>query len=129
MASGWWWTCMWSAGTTTSESTPSRRALLTGTTPYTETSFAKLCAEFGKGTLPKPPRFHRPDLPAELDAAVMLCLQPDLEKRIPNVAALAGSSSTSTTPSFTETRTTPAVPIAPDASGASAAPSSPPTSW
>lgn len=64
--------------------------LVTGHVPFNEPSFARLCAELASGDPPEPPRSHAPDLPAELDAAIMLCLQPDLDERLPNVAVLAG---------------------------------------
>jgi serine/threonine-protein kinase len=74
---------VWSVGAITYE-------MVTGRPPFDEPTFARLCARLASGTPPKPPREHRPDLPEELEAAIMLCLEPNLEKRIPNVAALAG---------------------------------------
>ncbi|MGZ3473143.1 MAG: protein kinase domain-containing protein [Polyangiales bacterium] len=74
---------VWSVGAITYE-------MVTGRPPFDEPTFARLCARLASGTPPKKPREHRPDLSEQLEAAIMLCLEPNLDQRIPNVAALAG---------------------------------------
>jgi serine/threonine protein kinase len=64
--------------------------LIAGQAPYNQPSFARLCAELASGEPPLPPNTHRDDLPDELNAAIMLCLEPDLDARLPDVAVLAG---------------------------------------
>ncbi len=64
--------------------------LVTGQAPFHQPSFARLCAELASGEPPEPPNLYRDALPEELDAAIMLCLQPNPDERLPNVAVLAG---------------------------------------
>lgn len=64
--------------------------LLTGKPPFEEPTFARLCVRISSGQPPQRPRERRREIPEELDAAVMLCLEPNVANRLPNVAAIAG---------------------------------------
>jgi serine/threonine-protein kinase len=64
--------------------------MLVGKPPFEEPTFARLCVRISSGTPPLRPRERRPDIPEELDAAVMLCLNPNVAERLPNVAVVAG---------------------------------------
>ena len=64
--------------------------MLAGRCPYDTPGFAQLCADLASGRSPPDVSTLRPEISPELGAAVMLCLQLDLERRLPNVAVLAG---------------------------------------
>lgn len=64
--------------------------MLTGRPPFEEPTFARLCVRISQGEPPARPRAKRPEIPEELDAAVMLCLEPNIANRLPNVATIAG---------------------------------------
>ncbi len=63
-------------------------ALLTGGPPYDGESNADVSAKIIRDQ-PTPLRVLRPDVPAELEALVLRCLEKDPARRIPDVAALA----------------------------------------
>lgn len=62
--------------------------LLTGNVPFRGTTVGAIMAAVLLAD-PKPVRAHRSEIPAELDAVVMRCLQRDLPKRMPTVVDLA----------------------------------------
>ncbi len=62
--------------------------LLTTHTPYDARTVADLCAMLLRDP-PTPPSRYRSDLPLELEAVILRCLERDPEDRYPNVSALA----------------------------------------
>jgi serine/threonine-protein kinase len=64
--------------------------MLTGRTPFVADTVAQLCSAVLHDK-PPPPRQFRPDLPEELETAIMTCLQRDRVDRFRDVAALAAA--------------------------------------
>jgi serine/threonine-protein kinase len=64
--------------------------VLTGERPFEADSLAGLVLKVATETA-TPLREHRADVPAKLEEAVLRCLEKDVERRTPNVAALAAS--------------------------------------
>jgi eukaryotic-like serine/threonine-protein kinase len=64
--------------------------LLTGRPPYDQPSLARICADLASNRLPTSIRDHRPDAPVELEAVVFRCLERNIDKRVQDVAELAG---------------------------------------
>lgn len=62
--------------------------LLTTHTPYDARTVADLCAMLLRDP-PTPPSRYRSDLPLELEAVILRCLEREPEDRYPNVSALA----------------------------------------
>jgi serine/threonine-protein kinase len=63
--------------------------LVTGELPFRGETLLQLCSRVVEGPPPEPPHMHRPEVPAEVDAAIMRCLQKDRELRFASVAELA----------------------------------------
>jgi eukaryotic-like serine/threonine-protein kinase len=72
---------IWSMGTIIYE-------MLTGRSPFEGTTLPEVCAKILADT-PTPMASLQPDLPPELDAVVLRCLEKSPDKRYPDVAALA----------------------------------------
>jgi serine/threonine-protein kinase len=72
--------------------------LLTGRTPYDARSVAELCAMLLRDP-PTPPSRYRGDLPLELEAVILRCLERDPTDRYQNVSALADALSPFAPPS------------------------------
>jgi serine/threonine-protein kinase len=64
--------------------------MLCGRPPFDQPSFTKICAELSTDRLPPSLVERRPEIPAELEAVVMSCFARTPEKRVQNVAELAG---------------------------------------
>jgi serine/threonine-protein kinase len=64
--------------------------LLTGVRPFDSPSLVELFFAIGADA-PKPMRQHRPDVPPELEAAVLKCLEKDPSRRHRSVSELAGA--------------------------------------
>jgi serine/threonine-protein kinase len=64
--------------------------LLTGTFPFKADTLLQMCAAALQSP-PTPPRAHRPDLPVELEAAILKCLAKKAVDRFADVAELARS--------------------------------------
>ena len=64
--------------------------MLCGRPPFDQPSFTKICAELSTDRMPPSLVERRPEIPAELEAVVMNCFARTPEKRIQNVAELAG---------------------------------------
>jgi eukaryotic-like serine/threonine-protein kinase len=64
--------------------------LLTGDTPFEGNTMPELCAAILKEP-PSPVRDRRPEVPVELEAAILRCLEKDPAKRFGNVAELAAA--------------------------------------
>jgi len=62
--------------------------LLTGTAPFSGETLPEVCLKIAMQP-PSPLRSLRPDVPPELEAVVLRCLEKDREQRYPNIAALA----------------------------------------
>jgi len=61
--------------------------LLTATPPFSGNNIVEICAAH-LHTPPEPPSRRRADLPADLEAVVLRCLQKDPEQRFPNAVQL-----------------------------------------
>lgn len=64
--------------------------MLCGRPPFDLPSFTKICAELSTDRMPPSLVARRPDIPPELEAVVMKCFVREPERRIANVAELAG---------------------------------------
>jgi len=64
--------------------------LISGKPPYEQPSFALVCAALANGQPPPPIVRHGLDVPHEIEDVVRRCLEPDVARRIQNVADLAG---------------------------------------
>ncbi|MGD0526639.1 MAG: serine/threonine-protein kinase [Polyangiaceae bacterium] len=64
--------------------------MLCGRPPFDQASFTKICAELSTDRMPPSLVERRPEIPPELEAVVMNCFARTPEKRIQNVAELAG---------------------------------------
>jgi hypothetical protein len=64
--------------------------LLTGRTPFVAQTFPELCMKVAQDPAPAPSAF-RVEIPPELDAAVLGCLQKEVAQRIQNVGDLANA--------------------------------------
>jgi serine/threonine-protein kinase len=64
--------------------------LCTGRTPFVADTVPQLCSLVLNGK-PTPPSQLRPDLPPELEAIILRCLEREPANRFPNVAALVGA--------------------------------------
>lgn len=62
--------------------------LSTGSLPFSGTSYAQLCLSVTTDT-PEPPRMRCPELPVELEAIVLKCLQKNRDERYDSVDELA----------------------------------------
>ena len=65
-------------------------AMLVGRSPYDFTNIMHLCAELATENPPGSLCDVRPDVPPALDAVVMRCFERDRDRRVQNVADLAG---------------------------------------
>jgi eukaryotic-like serine/threonine-protein kinase len=64
--------------------------LLAGRAPFLAQTTAALCVKILSNEQPPPMSAERSDVPPELEAVILGCLERDFTKRIPDVAALAG---------------------------------------
>jgi serine/threonine protein kinase len=74
---------VWSIGTILYE-------MLAGRPPFDFPTFTKICAELSTDRLPPPLAAKRSDVPADLEAVVMRCFERTPDRRIRDVAELAG---------------------------------------
>jgi serine/threonine-protein kinase len=77
--------------------------MLCGRPPFDQPSFTKICAELSTDRMPPSLVERRPEISAELEAVVMSCFARTPEKRIQNVAELAGDLLAAVQAPFAET--------------------------
>jgi serine/threonine protein kinase len=64
--------------------------MLAGRPPFDQASFTKICAELSTDRMPPPLAASRADVPPELAAVVMRCFERTVDRRVHDVAELAG---------------------------------------